>query len=166
MNTAVRRTAACVAGVLLGWSGVGRAGAHPLHTTITELVFSGTTVRVTIRAYVDDFGRSVHGIAAGAAAPAQVADSAAAFYVRSHFALAGADGRPVALRWCGMERREGVYLICLAGAIGRMEGAMVHNRMHWELYPDQINIVQASYSGRRESLLFVKDDPPRRLPPA
>jgi hypothetical protein len=140
------------------------AQAHPLHTTITEIAFSDGAFRTTIRVFADDFGRAVAGLGPGAPAPASVDDAAAAAYVRSHFAVTGPDGRPVVLRWCGMERREGVYLLCVGGALGRLDGAMIHDRLQWELYPDQVNIVQASYAGRRETLLFTRNDPPRRLP--
>jgi len=34
----------------------------------------------------------------------------------------------------------------------------------FERFPDQINIVQAAYDGRRESLLFAPGDAPRALP--
>jgi len=40
----------------------------------------------------------------------------------------------------------------------------VHARLLFDLYEDQINIVQARYEGRRVSLLFSRGDPPKPLP--
>lgn len=160
------RTAICrsvAAAVALG-VGAAPARAHPLHTTITEITFVGGGFRATIRVFADDLGRAVTGLGPADRAPATVSDSAAAAYVRTHFSVAGPDGRHVALRWCGMERRNDVYLLCVGGTIGRSGGALIHCRLQSELYADQVNIVQARYADRHETLLFTRDDPPRRLP--
>lgn len=142
------------------------AHAHPLHTTMTELRFDARThtVRATIHAYLDDFGRAVSRLSPDAAPPTQVSDSAAIAYIRGHFAITTQDGRGLPLRGCGIELRGDAYLICVeAGAAGRMEGMRIQNRMHTELYQDQINIVQATDGGARATLLFTREDGPKTL---
>lgn len=166
VNAGRLRVVTGAAAALLACGAATPALAHPLHTTITQVAFRGDSLRAIIRVFADDFGRAVHGLGAGDPAPTAVSDSAAAAYVRSRFTITGAGGRLVTLRWCGMERREGAYLMCVAGAAGRMAGTSVHSRLHWELYADQVNIVQATSGRRRETLLFLRGDPPRRLPPA
>jgi hypothetical protein len=141
--------------------------SHPLHTTLTEIGRGeGRTVRATIRVFQDDFGRAVLGLGAAATAPAAsaVSDSAATAYVLAHFAIATPDGRALPLRWCGVRRTGDLVWVCLEAAwSGAMDGMRVHDRMLFELYRDQINIVQAIDGGSRASLLFTSGDGPKRI---
>ncbi len=58
---------------------------HPLHTTFTELSYRAAdrTVRVSVRAFADDFRAAARG----------ASDSATFAYVRSALTLAGRDGK-------------------------------------------------------------------------
>ena len=139
------------------------AFAHPLHTTITEIAYrrEGRMVRATIRVFADDFGRVLLHLPATAAAPAAsaVTDSAASAYVRAHFSLVGPDGRALPLRWCGVRISGDLVWVCMEAAWDApLAGVRVLNGMLFDLYHDQINIVQASYDGERSSLLFTKGD--------
>lgn len=140
---------------------------HPLHTTITDLGRGGNqTVRATIRVFADDFGRAVLGLRASARAPAESAlsDSAAAAYVRAHFTIATPDGRALPLEWCGARRSADLMWVCVHAAwSGPLVGMRIHDRMLFDLYHDQINIVQADDNGRRSSVLFTMGDGPKRL---
>jgi hypothetical protein len=155
-----------VAGALLIATAAPALG-HPLHTTLTEIGRGdGRTLRATIRVFADDFGRAVLGLGAAAAAPAMdaVSDSAASAYVRAHFTIATPDGRALPLSWCGVRRTGDLVWVCLEAAwSGAMDGMRVHDRMLFELYRDQINIVQASDGGSRASLLFTSGDGPKRI---
>lgn len=161
----LRSRLACIAPVLvlalLPASFVATAHAHPLHTTMTELTFDARTrsLRATIHAFSDDFGRAVNGLSPEATPPAQVSDSAAIAYLRGHLVVTGPDGRVIPLRWCGIERRGDAYLIGMeAAGTGRMDGVRIRNRLHTDLYPDQINIVQATDGRSRATLLFTGAD--------
>ncbi|HEV2669883.1 MAG TPA: DUF6702 family protein [Gemmatimonadales bacterium] len=132
--------------------------AHPLHTTLTQLAYSDRdgTVEVSVRVFADDFR---------AAVGHDVTDTTAFAYLQSTFALTDRRGRPLAVTWCGLRRTGDVLWLCLhAAARDGMRGLGVHARLLFELYADQINIVQASYGGRRSSFLFSRGDPPRQLP--
>ena len=144
------------------------AVGHPLHTTITDIGYrrENRALRATIRVFADDFGRAVLGLGAAAAAPAAsaVSDSATATYVRAHFTLSGPDGRALPLTVCGVRRSGDLVWICLDAAWeGLPSGIRLLNRMLFELYHDQINIVQANFEGARRSLLFTAGDRAKEL---
>ncbi|HVH66347.1 MAG TPA: DUF6702 family protein [Gemmatimonadales bacterium] len=131
---------------------------HPLHTTLTQLAYrdADRTVEVSVRVFADDF-RAVVGH--------EVTDETAFTYLRLTVTLNDRAGRSLAITWCGQRRTGDVLWLCLrAPAPDGLSGLRVHVRVLLELYSDQINIVQATYSGRRASLLFSRGDPPRPLP--
>ena len=140
--------ALCATGVL---------ALHPLHTTLTELSLNATdrTVHVSVRAFADDFR----------AAAGDVSDSAAFAYLRSALVLSDHDGRVLPLAWCGLRRDADLLWLCLRAPAPRgLAGVQVHARLLFDLYRDQINIVQARYGGRQTSFLFSRGDAAKVLP--
>jgi uncharacterized protein DUF6702 len=130
---------------------------HPLHTTLTQLEYRAAdeTVRVTVRAFADDFTAAAGG----------AVDSVAARYLRAVVTLTGRDDRRLPLAWCGLRQTGDLLWLCLqAPAPGGLAGIRIEARQLFERYSDQINIVQANYEGRDVSLLFVRGDRARRLP--
>jgi hypothetical protein len=140
-----------------------RAGeTHPLHTTITELSEDRPrgTVRAVIRVFADDFRTSM--LRAGGRVAPPSADPAWSAAVAGHaqrgFALSAA-GRPIMLRGCGVKRAGELLWICLEGtAASGLAGISARNGLLTELFPDQVNIVQATVGGARRSMLFTARD--------
>lgn len=131
---------------------------HPLHTTLTQLAYREADGRVeaTVRVFADDFR---------AALGRDVTDSTAAAYLRSTFTLADPAGRPLAVAWCGLRRTGDLLWLCLRAPVAQgLSGLRVRVALLFERYADQINIVQASYAGRRAALLFTSGDAPKPLP--
>ncbi len=165
-----RRRAGGFAAALPLTLALGAPGLHPLHTTLTQLTFrpADRAVQISIRAFRDDFRAAVaRSVGRGAAAwsAADVPAAAAFAYVRGAVSLSDRQGRPLSLEWCGVERTGDLFWLCLrAPAPEGLSGLRVEVRLLFDLYEDQINIVQASYGGRRESLLFTRGDAPKRLP--
>ncbi|MBI1966785.1 MAG: hypothetical protein HYS40_02240 [Gemmatimonadetes bacterium] len=129
---------------------------HPLHTTVTRLAWRAAdrTIELEIRAFADDFQ-----------ATAGTTDSTMAAYLRSAVTLGDRDGHRLPLRWCGVRRTDDLLWLCVrAPAPEGPQGLRLYVGVLFERFPDQINIVQADYDGRRESLLFAPGDAPRRLP--
>jgi hypothetical protein len=136
------------------------ADAHPLHTTLTELSYdaSARVLTATLRVFADDFSAAVVGARAGG--PVVIPpDSAMLRYVTGRFSVTGRGSGRVVMRWCGV-RKEGVVLfLCLRGAApGSFAGLTMTNGLLTEVFPDQVNIVQASIDGRRRTLLFTPRD--------
>jgi hypothetical protein len=137
------------------------AEAHPLHTTHADVEVADGAVRVTLRVFADDYGRAVAGWR-GAAAPGAAREDA---YAAAAFTLAGGDGRRIALAPCGRRARGEVVLVCLRGPAPRgLAGGTVRSALMFGLYDDQVNVVRATYGGRRHALLFVPGDGFKRLP--
>ena len=140
------------------------AEAHPLHTTMTEITLdpSRRVMRVMIRAFSEDFLKAV----ATARRPASVptvdgADATA--YIRKAFVMLDA-GRAVSFRSCGTRRSADLVWICLETEVPRdLSRTRLHNALLWELFEDQVNIIQSRAGTSPHSILFTKGDRPKPL---
>lgn len=140
--------------------------AHPMHTTITELTEqrAAGTVRAVVRAFADDFGTAASRHAAGRPTAAGTTDAGAFAYASARVSLIGADGRPIALRSCGVRRTSDLVWVCLeASAPGGLATLAVRNALMNELFEDQVNVAQAVVAGARRSLLFTRGDGAKAL---
>ncbi|MDQ6828304.1 MAG: hypothetical protein M3081_05505 [Gemmatimonadota bacterium] len=145
----------------------GGAARHPLHTSLTEITYTAIDHRahITIKLFADDFGNAVARRTSDQMSPrAPLTDAAMFTYVKSYFTLSGKDGKPVALEWGGSRRTGDLVWITLTAPVPGLSGVRVHNRLMFDTFNDQANIVQAMYDGSRQSLLFTRDDAPKTLP--
>jgi hypothetical protein len=132
---------------------------HPMHTSVAEVREAAGRVEVTIRVFPDDLEAAVPG-AAKADAGSSLAD-----YVLGTFAIAGRDGQPVPLRWRGVEHVGDVLRLRLeGGSRASLAGAAISHGLLLEHFPDQVNVVRATYDGHTATLLFLPGDAPKRLP--
>jgi hypothetical protein len=146
--------------------------AHPLHTTLAELSYdpSARVLNVSLRVFADDFTAAVTRRPGARTEARTVAstltDSAMFRYVAERFAVATSPGaRPVAWRWCGVRRAGDVFLLCLrAAGVPALAGSRVRSALLNEVFADQVNLVKASYGGRRQMLLFTPRDGAKPLP--
>jgi hypothetical protein len=130
--------------------------AHPMHTSVTELIHEPATrtVVVTVRVFADDF--------TAAAGPG---DSAAAAYLGPRLTLTDRGGRVIPLRWERREPMGDALRFHLRGtAPAGLAGARVRHTVLCERFDDQVNIVRATYEGRSASLLFTSGDDAKTLP--
>ena len=138
-----------------------RAYSHPLHTTLSELsIATDGSVQIVLRAFVDDFSAAATGRAGPQPPPvATPPDSVTARYVARTLALSDASGRRVPLRLAGVRRSGDLVWVTLRTppAPGRVSVRLT-NSVLFERYDDQVNIVQTSVAGRRQTLLFTKRD--------
>jgi len=137
--------------------------AHPLHSTITELVDDRAhdVVRATIRVFADDFGAAVMHAARGRVSPSSGAawDAAVAAYAGSAFGIQDAQGHPLPIRPCGVRRTGDLLWLCLEAASAQpLSSLRVRNTVLCDLFEDQVNVVQATVATERRSLLFVRGD--------
>ena len=159
-----RAAAALGAALLVAGDPPRAAIAHPLHTSLAEVTYdpAARAVHVLLRVFVDDFSSAVlHARPAAPDAPIVLPPDSAMFrYVSGRFSLADRAGRPVPLRWCGARRAGEQLFVCLRAPATTAPGAgaRVRNALLTELFTDQINVVRASVSGRRQTLLFTRGD--------
>jgi hypothetical protein len=137
------------------------AFAHPLHTTLTEITTaSDGSVQIVLRAFVDDFSAAVTGRVVPQGKPiATPADSAIARYLGQTVALTDAAGRRLPLSVAAVRRTDDLVWVTLrAPALSRLAGARLTNRVLFERWDDQVNIVQTAIGARRQTLLFTRRD--------
>jgi hypothetical protein len=135
--------------------------AHPIHTSLAELVYdpSAKEIRISLRVYVDDLTKASASYSRGASA-----DSAMISYARAYFGVVDRNGKLVSLASCGEKLVGDLMWLCFRGpARTGPSGFSVAHKVLFDLYSDQINLVQASYNGRKVSLLFTKGDGFKRL---
>ena len=137
--------------------------AHPLHTSLAEIVYdpAAKEIRISIRVFIDDLTK-----ASTAYARAHKSSPQTMFidYARSSFIVADRGGRPLALASCGSKPVGDLMWLCLrTPAPAGLAGMQVTHKVLFDLYSDQINIVQASFNGKRISLLFTRGDGLKRL---
>jgi hypothetical protein len=136
------------------------AFSHPLHTTLTEITtLPDGSVQIVLRAFIDDFSAAVTRRATpqGTAIPTP-ADSAAARYLGQTVVLTDAGGRRVPLQVAAMRRTDDLVWITLrAPTLRSVAGARLTNRVLFERWDDQVNIVQTAIGARRQTLLFTNE---------
>jgi len=131
-------------------------GAHPMHTSVTDLTHEPAThtVAVTVRVFADDF-----------TAAAGATDSAAAAYLRPRLTLTDRSGQAIALRFERREPAGDALLLRLRGAApSGLAGAQLRHTILCERFGDQVNIVRVTYGGRTASLLFAPGSDAKALP--
>jgi hypothetical protein len=138
-----------------------RAYSHPLHTTLTEVsIAPDGGLQIVLRAFVDDFSAAIAGRKETPAPPVPTpSDSATAQYLSQVVTLTDAAGRRAPLVVAGIRRTGDLVWVTLrAPALRGVTGARLTNRVLFDRYADQVNIVQTSIAGRRQTLLFTKSD--------
>jgi hypothetical protein len=158
-----RMLAAAIALMLAAADAPRSLDAHPLHSTITELVEDRAhgVVRATIRVFADDFGTAVTRANGGRVTPAagQAWDAAVQKYVATVFGIQDSRGRPLVLHSCGVRRTAELLWVCVETATTEALGTLrVRNAMLCDLFEDQVNVVQGTVATERRSLLFVRGD--------
>ncbi len=139
-----------------------RADAHPLHTSLAELSYDPKTgaVALSLRVFVDDFTKASLAFQKkqSVARPSAIVagQSPLVAYALASFDLRDAHARRVGFVSCGGKRVGDLMWLCFRGQIpGGGNGLRVLSQIMFDTYRDQINIVQASYSGRKVNMLFT-----------
>ena len=162
--------------------------AHPLHTSLAEITYdpAAKEIRVSVRVFADDFSRASAAYAATKSAAAtgngqrvtgngrratdngqritDKSESPLLMYARATFMIADRVGRGLSLASCGGKRVGDLMWICFhTSAPSGPAKFQVADKILFDLYGDQINLVQATYGGKKVSLLFTHGDGFKRL---
>ena len=136
-----------------------RADAHPLHTTLSQLtVATDGSVQIVLRAFVDDLSAAVAHGAAPTGAMTALPDSAVARYLGATLLLTDASGRNVRLAVTGSRRTGDLVWVTLRAPMRSSGGVRLTNRVLFDRWDDQVNIVQTTIGSRRQTLLFTRRD--------
>lgn len=141
---------------------------HQVHVSITQIEFDQTrqSVEVVIRVFADDLENALSRhlkrpvkIDAATDGRNKEAGEMAIAYLRSCFELRSKNGRQVKLNWAGMEGQADLFWLYIEGKMpGGIDGAQLKNRIFFELFDDQVNIVNTIHRGKQIGLMYeVKD---------
>jgi hypothetical protein len=149
-----------------------RALAHKFHTSFTEANYNAEagTLEVTLRTFPDDLEAALRRRAPATPAKDQAssAPSAAkdqkkefeervAAYVAETFQLTTAAGEPIKLTWVGMDAGvDSAWLYFEARLPANPDGVRLRNRLLFDLFDDQINLVNLKTKDKRTALRFER----------
>jgi len=149
---------------------VATAAAHKFHTSFTEADYNAkeASLQITLRTFPDDLenilGRrskkSVRLDRKQETEPLLVA------YLQETFQLKNARGEIVKLSWVGMDAGvDSAWLYFEALMPEGCAGAQLRNGFLFDLYDDQINLVNVKHSDKKHALTFKNGDNYRPLAP-
>ena len=142
--------------------------AHRYHTSVTRLEYNTDQhlVEITVQTFADDVeatlskrnGRSVQ-LDSSAKTNALLLE-----YLRNVIALKKGDAE-LELKWIGMELKgRSVWFYLEAETPGGLSNVSLRNNLLFELFMDQVNIVNVLNSGKRNSLVFKRGDTAKTIP--
>lgn len=139
------------------------ANAHPLHTSIAELVENSEgEFSISLRVFADDFLRRT-GVAETSATSAHP-DARILSYLARTFVVIDRSGRGLPLKWCGSRRVADLLVMCLSGRIaGGVGGTRVRYSVLSDVFPDQVNVLQLRSASRKQSVLFTPTETTRLI---
>lgn len=126
--------------------------AHPLHTSLTEVAFESSALTLQVRTFAQDLD-SV--LAATDGPRASASDAAVVRYITRRLSLTGDAGAPIRLESCGVRRLGDAVITCLHSRSRPTGGVTMRNELLFDLFADQINIVQITRLRARRSLIFT-----------
>jgi P pilus assembly chaperone PapD len=140
------------------------AAAHKFHTSFTEADYDASqrSLQITLRTFPDDLenilsrrngGKAVRLDRKREAEPLLVA------YLQETFQLKNAKGETVKLTWVGMDAGvDSAWLYFEAHLPEGPAGVRLRNQFMFDLYDDQINLVNVKQDGKKHALTFKNGD--------
>jgi hypothetical protein len=138
------------------------AQSHPLHTSLAELTYDARAkeIRISIRVFTDDLTKASDAYAKSKSITTSKVES----YARAMFVVTDRSNRLISLASCGSKAVSDLTWLCFhAAAANGPSGFRVAHKILFDLYEDQINLVQSAYNGKKQSLLFVRGDGLKRI---
>lgn len=160
--------------VSLPASGANFAPPHKVHVSVTNLEFNRKSgnLELSVRVFTDDLenalsrsaGRRISIDPATMSKTPELADLAASYLSRA-LEIRNRQGRLLKLAWDGIEGQADVYWLYLqARQPAGIEGLQLRNRIFFELFDDQVNIVNARNGSRRVGIMFESRDGFKPIP--
>jgi hypothetical protein len=146
------------------------ASAHRYHTSVTRLEYNADEhlVEITVQSFADDVEAALSKTN-GAAGSVQLDSSAKTNkllldYLRSVVQLSNGAAE-LQLEWVGMELKgHSVWFYLQAKTSTGLSKLNLSNRLLFELFTDQVNIVNAFSNGKKSSLVFKRGDTAKTIP--
>ncbi|WP_255474038.1 DUF6702 family protein [Pontibacter qinzhouensis] len=145
-----------------------QTSAHDYHASITDISYNPKTQRleVAIKVFMDDLedalskktkGKIVYSKAAHVQQHLQA-------YLQQHLVFEQEKGKPLQHHFLGSEAEtDAVWAYVEVPVQHATLPLLVHNTVLMELFNDQMNIVNINSKGKTNSLLFQKNDRPKKV---
>jgi hypothetical protein len=139
------------------------AAAHKFHTSFTEAHYNAKegSLEITLRTFPDDL-ENILGRRRGKAVRLdrkKEAEPLLAAYLQETFQLKNARGEAVKLSWVGMDAGvDSAWLYFEARMPEGTAGVQLRNQFMFDLYDDQINIVNVKQDGKKRAITFKNGD--------
>jgi hypothetical protein len=147
------------------------ASAHKFHTSFTEANYNAEErlLEITLRTFPDDLElmlRKRNGKKSVRLDRKKESEPLLIAYLQETFHLKDARGETVKLSWVGMDAGvDSAWLYFEARMPEGFAGAQLRNHFLFDLYEDQINLVNVKQGGRKRALTFKKGDTFQTLAP-
>lgn len=145
--------------------------AHPLHVSVTEIVFDQPEkeLEIVMRVFIDDLELTLRNdlkqpeLDVLSPKNGLTTDQLVENYLKKHLAIT-VDGKPVQTSYLGHER-EGEALVLYIGGnnVKKLRTIEVKNDIFTETYDDQSNLVHVTVGNDVKSLRLSRDNPKERL---
>ena len=144
-------------------AGAAAAGAHKFHTSFTEADYNAAerSLQIALRTFPDDLENvlSRRGGKAVRLDRKKEAEPLLAAYLRETFQLKNARGEAVKLSWIGMDAGvDSAWLYFEAHLPEGPAGTQLRHQFMFDLYDDQINLVNIKRDGKKHALTFKNGD--------
>ena len=138
--------------------------AHPLHTTFTELSHDQRTgiLTASVKVFADDFVRRITRNTRVNPGDDAVLQRLAFNYLAATLKITGRPGEQGSWQWCGWKRSADLIFACMRTRLSPA-AIRVSDSILCDVFADQVNIVQASLTGKRQTLLFTAGDGEKAL---
>ena len=147
---------------LITTSGVVRtASAHKFHASFVQVDYNAKTqsAEITLRTFPDDL-EAILTRRAGKSVALERKDEAGALalaYLRDTFQLQSARGVRATLTWVGMDAGvDSAWLYFEAKLPGGLSGARLSDQYFFDLFDDQVNVVNLRDGDNKQSLTFER----------
>lgn len=146
------------------------AAAHKYYTSLAELNYNAETrsVEVSLRVFADDLELALSKRAKRSVRlDAKDAPALAAAYLKESFELRNARGEAKELNWVGMETRaDAAWLYFEFPMLEGLNGARLRDRVLFDLFEEQINLVGGKNGARKIDFAFKRGDDFKTFPSA
>jgi len=140
--------------------------AHRYHTSVTRLEYNAEDhmVEITVQTFADDIEAALkRSGASNVSLDSRKSNELVLEYLRKVFEIRTGEAR-LELEWIGMELKgHSVWIYLQAKASNGLSNASLRNNLLFEVFPDQVNIVNVIRDGKRASLVFKRGDAVKEL---
>ncbi len=149
-------------------SAVRNLAFHKIHVSVAQVEFNqkSQSVEIVVRVYADDLENALSQQAkrqikidpATAKNDKRIGEAVIA-YLRDNFELKSKSGRPVKLGWVGIESQADMFWLYVEGKmLDGLDGSQLRNRIFFDLFDDQVNIVNTKIQNKQIGLMFEPKD--------